>query len=163
MNLVQRVEHRILIVRGENVMLDSDLAVLYGVSAKSIKQAVRRNLDRFPADFMFELTWEEARAASRSQSVTLKRGENIKFRPYAFTEHGVAMLSSVLRSKRAIRVNIEIVRTFVRQRRMMETHADLVRRINSLERKYDARFKAVFDAIRGLMEPARARIGFHSP
>lgn len=161
MNLVQRIEHRILMVRGEKVMMDSDLAMLYGVSVKALKQAVRRNRERFPADFMFELTWEETQAASRSQIVTMKRGENLKYRSYAFTEQGVAMLSSVLRSERAIRVNVEVMRTFVKQRRMMEGHADLVRKIRAMEKKYDARFKAVFDAIGELMEPSRSRIGFH--
>jgi hypothetical protein len=163
MNLIQEVENRILVVRGEKVIMDTDLAMLYGVSAKALKQAVRRNRERFPADFMFELTWEESRAALRSQIVTIKRGEHLKYRSYAFTEQGVAMLSSVLRSERAIRVNIEIVRTFVRQRKMIETHADLARKINSLERKYDAQFKGVFDAIRELMESSKGRIGFHRP
>ena len=160
MNLIERVEHRILLFRGEKVMMDSDLAGLYGVSVKSLKQAVRRNPERFPADFMFELTWLETRAALRSQSVTLKRGRHQKFRPYVFTEQGVAMLSSVLRSERAIRVNIEIMRIFVKHRKMVESHAGLVRKINALERKYDEQFRAVFDAIRELMQPVKPRIGF---
>jgi len=162
-NLIQKVEHRILTVRGENVMADADLAMLYGVSAKGLKQAVRRNRERFPADFMFELTWDETKAALRSHTVTLKRGGHLKYRPYVFTEQGVAMLSSVLRSERAIRANIEIMRIFVRQRRMMETHAELVRKIRAMEKKYDERFRVVFDAIRDLMEPLKAPIGFHRP
>jgi len=163
MNLIQKVENRILMIRGEKVMMDADLARLYGVSAKSLKQAVRRNQERFPADFMFELTWEETRTALRSQIVTLKRGQHHKYRPYAFTEHGVAMLSSVLRSERAIRVNIEIIRIFVKQRRMVESHAGLVRKINALQRKYDEQFRVVFDAIRELMQPLKPRIGFQRP
>ena len=163
MNLLHRIETRILMVRGERVMMDVDLAALYRVGTKALKQAVRRNRERFPADFMFELTWEEAGTGPRSQSVTLNRGGNLKFRPYAFTEQGVAMLSSVLRSERAIRVNIEIMRTFVKQRRMMESHMGLARKINALERRYDEQFRVVFDAIRGLMQPPKPPIGFHRP
>ena len=163
--LVERVERRILLIRGHKVMLDSDLAELYGVETKALNQAVRRNLDRFPERFMFQLTWEEMRELSRSQFVTLNRGKNIKYLPQAFTEQGVAMLSSVLRSKRAIQVNIAIMETFVRLREMLATHHDLAKKLEALERKYDHQFKVVFDAIRELMTPPgrpRRRIGFHA-
>jgi hypothetical protein len=170
---VDRIDEAIHLIRGEKVMLDRDLAVLYGVSAKQLNQAVKRHMDRFPKDFMFQLTIEEAKAwwlevltrRVRSQIVTLKRGQHLKYRPYAFTEQGVAMLSSVLRSKRAVSVNVEIMRTFVRLRQMLATNAELARKLNELERKYDAQFRVVFDAIRQLMTPApvpRKKIGFRS-
>jgi len=163
---IEHVEQRILLLRGQKVMLDRDLADLYEVDAKVLNQAVKRNLDRFPEDFMFQLTAEES-ARLRSQIVTLKsgRGQHRKYLPYAFTEQGVAMLSSVLRSKRAVMVNIEIMRAFVRLRQMLGAHADLARKLAALERKYDSQFKAVFDAIRELMTtpPAKKRpIGFGS-
>ena len=161
---IERVESRIIEVRGHKVMLDADLADLYGVVTKTLNQAVRRNRERFPADFMFQLTVGE-HSALRSQTVTLKRGrgQHRKYLPYAFTEQGVAMLSSVLRSPRAIRVNIEIMRAFVRLRRMLLSHEELARRFDALEKKYDAQFKAVFDAIRELMAPPASRrrpVGF---
>src|SRR5687768_9399233 len=160
---LERITHAIVLIRGQKVILDKDLAVLYEVETKVLNQAVRRNRERFPADFMFQLSWEEA-AHPRSQNVTLESGKNIKYLPYAFTEQGVAMLSSVLRSDRAVRVNIEIMRAFVQLRQMLSTHADLARKLESLERKYDAQFKVVFDAIRELMTPdapaTRRRIGF---
>ena len=157
---MERIEHRILCLRGERVMLDGDLAKLYGVPTKVLKQAVKRNLGRCPSDFMVELNREEMEALSRSQFVTLKQGRNIKYAPFAFTEQGVAMLSSVLRSERAIRVNIEVMRAFVKLRRLLTEHAALVRKIDAMEKKYDRRFKIVFDAIRRLMEPPGRRIGF---
>ena len=158
-------------------MLSSDLAELYQVEPRALIQAVKRNIDRFPDDFMFQLTRDELSllksqsvisndpwaTASRSQIVILKRGLNIKYIPYAFTEQGVAMLSSVLRSKRAVLVNIEIMRAFVRLRQMLGTNVNLERRLNELERKYDSRFKVVFEAIRQLMAPPAAsqtKIGF---
>ena len=173
----ERIEQGILLIRGEKVLLDQDLASLYGVEPRVLNQAVKRNRDRFPPDFMFQLTWKEAEAL-RSQTVILKnmdttpaeegnsrRGKHRKYRPYAFTEQGVAMLSSVLNSKRAIGVNIEIMRAFVRLRQMLASHAQLRRKLQPLERKYDAQFKVVFDAIRELMEPGqkakKGRIGFH--
>jgi hypothetical protein len=161
-------------------MLDSDLASMYGVETKRLLQAVKRNVQRFPDDFMFQLTWEEAdilrsqfptssphdAARLRSQIVTLKRGEHFKYRPYAFTEQGVAMLSSVLRSPRAVAVNVEIMRALVRLRQMLLSHADSARKGEALERKYDGQFKVVFDALRQLMQPPPAKtkrsIGFHS-
>ena len=163
-------ESHILVLRGQRVMLDADLARLYGVEVKVLNQAVKRNIERFPADFMFQLSWDEVER-SRSQFVTLnvhtgsqvRRGRNVKFLPYGFTEQGVAMLSSVLRSKRAVQVNVEIMRTFVRLRAMMGNNRDLARRLNSLEAKYDRQFKVVFDAIRELMTPVstpRRKIGF---
>jgi hypothetical protein len=123
--------------RGENVLLDGDLALLYGVRTKALNQAVRRNMERFPPDFMFQLTVQEAEAlsASRSQTVTLKRGQNLKYLPYAFTEQGVAMLSSVLRSPRAVEVNIAIMRTFVQLRRLMDSNRHLARKIEAPKRR----------------------------
>jgi hypothetical protein len=156
--LVKRVRH-------QNAMLDTDLAVLYGVAVKVLNQAVARNKSRFPPDFMFRLTEKEAEAL-RSQIVTAKIGRGgRRTTPYAFTEQCVAMLSSVLRTPRAVRVNIEIMRVFVHLRRMMIAHADLVRRLDAIERKYDGEFQAVFQAIRELTKPRSLnprRIGFLS-
>jgi len=170
---IERIERSILLIRGHKVMLDRDLAYLYGVTTKVLNQAVKRHADRFPEDFMFQLTMEEARIwweqvrafRLRSQIVTLKRGQHIKYRPYAFTEHGILMLSSVLNSERAVQVNIEIMRTFVHLRKLLASHAGLARKLDALEKKYDAQFKIVFDAIRQLMappepEPPKKRIGF---
>jgi len=159
-----RIEQTILLIRRQRVMLDTDLAKLYGVPAKVLNQAVRRNASRFPADFMFQLTGEEA-AALRSQFVTLKtgRGQHRKYRPYVFTEQGVAMLSSVLHSERAIQVNIAIMRAFVQLREMIGSNKGLARRLNELEKKYDSQFRVVFEAIRELMaepESKVKRIGF---
>jgi hypothetical protein len=172
----ERIEHYILLIRGHKVMLDSDLAKLYAVPVKVFNQAVKRNRSRFPDDFMFQLTWAEARelpaldVGPRSQIVTLKRGGNIKYRPYVFTEQGVAMLSSVLHSTRAVQVNIEIMRTFVRLRHLLASHAEVARKLEALERKlveHDKQFAVVFEAIRQLMEPEepedppKERIGYH--
>ncbi len=164
-SLVQggRISNRILVLRGQNVLLSTDLARLYGVETRALVQAVKRNIERFPSDFMFQLDPEEFRNL-KSQIVTSSWGGIRRAAPYAFTEQGVAMLSSVLRSKRAIRVNIEIMRAFVQLRRMVVGHADLALRLDALESKYDAKFKEVFVAIRQLMEPPphppRPRIGF---
>ena len=147
-------------------MLDRDLSKLYRVPAKALIQAVKRNLDRFPDDFMFQLDWREAQT-SRSQFVTLKQGQNVKYRPYAFTEQGIAMLSSILRSKTAVHVNIQIMRTFTRLRQLLETHKDLRKKIEEMEKKYDHQFKVVFDAIRSMLNPPvpvqkpKGPIGFH--
>ena len=162
--LVERIERAILLVRKQKVMLDADLATLYGVETRVLVQAVRRNLERFPEDFMFQLNKEEADFLT-SQIVILKRGrgQHRKYLPYVFTEQGVAMLSSVLRSPRAIQVNIEIMRAFIRLRQMLASHAELAQKLDAMERKYDAQFKEVFDAIRQLMappEPKRHSIGF---
>lgn len=170
-----KVESLIYLIRGHKVMLSHDLAALYGVETRVLVQAVRRNADRFPEDFMFHLTWEETgrvkpsssdektKTILRSQSVILRWGEHHKYRPYAFTEQGVAMLSSVLRSKQAVHVNIEIMRAFVRLRGLLASHADLAKRLSELESKYDEQFRVVFDAIRDLMrvdDAPRPQIGF---
>src|SRR2546423_10080321 len=140
-NLVrsEQIERAILLIRGQKVMLDYDLAKLYGVETKILNQAVKRNIKRFPGDFMFQLDIQEVRD-SRSQIVTLKRGQNIKYLPYAFTEHGILMLSSVLNSERAVQVNIEIMRAFVRLRQILASHKDLAKKLEELEKKYDAQF-----------------------
>jgi hypothetical protein len=162
---VERIVHSILLIRGQKVLLDSDLAKMYGVSPKRLNEQVRRNRERFPADFMFRLTAEEAEAL-RSQIATLKagRGQHRKYAPYVFTEQGVAMLSSVLKSPRAVQVNIAIMRAFVQLREMLASHKELARKLDAMERKYDAQFKVVFDAIRELMtpppSPPRRKIGF---
>ena len=151
-------------VRGQKIMFDTDLARLYCVETKALNRAVQRNLDRFPADFMFQLTSEEQEIL-RCQIGTLRssHGKHRKYLPYAFTEQGVAMLSSVLRSKRAVLVNVEIVRAFVRLREMLSSNGDLARKLAALEGKYDRQFRVVFDAIRQLMSPtttAARPIGF---
>lgn len=157
-----RVDSRIFLIRGQKVLLDRHLAELYGVETRMLNQAVRRNSERFPADFMFSLTRGEIMRISQIvTSSDLKFANNVN----VYTEQGVAMLSSVLRSSQAVQVNIEIMRAFVRLRQMIASHADLARRLLSLEKKYDAQFKAVFDAIRELMEPPAGRtreIGFHT-
>jgi ORF6N domain len=159
------VEQKILLIRGHKVLLDADLAKLYGVETRALLQAVKRNRSRFPEDFMFQLNRRELENW-RSQFVmsnpTAKMG--LRRPPYAFTEQGVAMLSSVLKSKRAIAVNIQIMRAFVKLREMLSTHKDLARKLDELEAKYDDQFAIVFDAIRKLMEPPppgpKRRIGF---
>ena len=160
---VEIIENKIYLIRNKKVMLDSDLAELYDVETKVLNQAVKRNIARFPEDFMFQLNKEEASGLSRSQIVTLKRGQNIKYLPHAFTENGVAMLSSVLNSERAIQVNIQIMRTFTKIREMLLSHKDLKHKIEEMEKKYDAQFKIVFNAIKELMsqpeKPIR-KIGF---
>lgn len=157
------LEGRIHIVRGERIMLSPDLASLYGVPPRALVQAVKRNRSRFPADFMFQLSEAEF-GRLKSQIVTSSWGGMRRARPYAFTEQGVAMLSSVLRSSRAVRVNVEIMRAFVRLRRVASSHIDLERKLAELERRYDGQFRVVFDAIRELMATPpiiRRRIGFH--
>jgi hypothetical protein len=146
------VESRIHELRGQRVMLSSDLAELYGAPPKALVQAVKRNAERFPPDFMFQLTAAELRIL-KSQIVTSSWGGVRRARPYAFTEHGVAMLSSVLRSPRAVSVNVEIVRAFVRLRRTAASFAELARRLDALEQRYDGRFRVVFQALRELMQP----------
>ena len=181
--LALQVERRIDMIRAEKVMLDYDLAALYGVPTKSLNLAVKRNAARFPNDFMFQLTRAETEGLRlqigtsnesaalgvpglRFQNETSKtRRGGRRYLPYAFTEQGVAMLSSVLRSKRAVHVNIAIMRTFVRLREMLLSNADLARKLAALEKKYDAQFKVIFDAIRELMTPPekpKRQIGFHS-
>jgi hypothetical protein len=161
----ERIDNLILFIRGEKVILDEDLAFLYAVPTKVLIQGVKRNKERFPPDFMFQLDKEEF-ASLRSQFVTSKqkggRGGR-RYPPYAFTEEGVAMLSSVLNSPRAIKVNVEIMRAFVGLRRILASHADLARKLEQLEKKYDSQFRVVFDAIRQLMaapEKQPKKIGF---
>jgi hypothetical protein len=159
-----RVEGAISTIRGHRVLLDGDLAPMYGVSVRALNQAVKRNGPRFPEDFMFELTIEETKNL-RSQTVISSSWGGPRYLPRAFTEQGVAMLSSVLRSPRAALVNVEIMRAFVRLRQMLQQNAELVRKLNALERKYDTQFRVVFDAIRELMTPPikpRRRIGFRA-
>ena len=147
------------------VMLDSDLAELYRVSTYNLNKAVKRNRDRFPEDFCFQLSREEHRILRFQFGISRQGHGGRRFPPYAFTEQGVAMLSSVLRSKRAVMVNIAIMRAFVKLRELLATHRDLAEKLEALESKYDTQFKAVFDAIRELMappKPVRRRIGFHS-
>ena len=158
----ERIQNAILLIRGDKVMLDADLAALYGVETKVLVQAVKRNKHRFPPDFMFQLTRTEFEIL-RSQTVTSSQWGGRRYPPYAFTEQGVAMLSSVLNSRRAIRVNIEIMRAFVRLRQILASHADLARRLDDLERKYDGQFRVVFQVIRELMAPPdreRKQIGY---
>jgi len=163
--LTGAIEHRIYSLRGQRVMLSFDLAALYRVQPKALVQAVKRNIDRFPQDFMFQLSDSEFRNL-KSQFVTSSWGGLRRAAPYASTEQGVAMLSSVLRSKRAVQVNINIMRAFVRLREMMAGHQNLAKKLAELERKYDAQFKVVFDAIRNLMEPPattkQKQIGFRT-
>jgi phage regulator Rha-like protein len=160
---IELIERKIYFIRGQKVMLDSDLAELYGVPTKALLQAVKRNIKRFPADFMFPLKNQEV-INLRSQFVTSSLGHGgRRYLPYAFTEQGVAMLSSVLNSERAIEVNILIVRAFVKLRELIASNKALAKRLDELEKKYDVQFKVVFDAIRQLMtppEPKKRKIGF---
>lgn len=158
---VERIERVILVLRGHKVILDKDLAALYGVTTGNLNKAVARNIDRFPDDFMFQLSPDEMENLIFHSGTSSWGGTRKP--PRAFTEQGVAMLSSVLRSQRAVQVNIEIMRAFVRLRQMLQQNTDLARKLALLERKYDAQFRAVFDAIRELMKPPekpRRRIGF---
>jgi len=161
----ERINHRILLIRGQRVMLDADLAELYGVETKTLNRAVKRHEDRFPGDFMFQLSSEEVEIL-RCQFGTSRSWGGRRYQPRVFTEQGVAMLSSVLNSPRAIQVNIAIMRAFVRLRQMLASHKELARKLDALERKYDKQFLVVFEAIRQLMAPLpaqtrkRKRIGF---
>ena len=161
----EKIEKAIYLIRGEKVMLDRDLALLYGVETKVLNRAVKRNLQRFPPDFMFQLTTKEAESL-RCQIGTSNEGRGgRRYLPYVFTEQGVAMLSSVINSERAVLVNIEIMRAFVKLRQMLASNTELSRRLDELESKYDKQFRVVFDAIRRLMStPVRKRkeIGFRS-
>ena len=160
---VEVIEGKIYLIRGQKVMLDADLALLYGVETKNLLRSVKRNMERFPADFMFQLTMEEFKNL-RLHFGTSSQWGGRRYFPYAFTEQGVAMLSSVLNSYRAIQVNIAIMRSFVKIREMLSTHKDLARKLNEIEKKYDAQFRVVFDAIRKLMVPPpetkKKKIGF---
>jgi len=159
---IELIEKKILVIRGEKVMLDADLAELYGVETKMLMRAIKRNIDRFPADFMIQLDKEEFENL-RFHFGTSSQWGGRRYLPYVFTEQGVAMLSSVLNSERAVKVNIEIMRAFVKLREMIASHKGLAKRLAELEKKYDAQFKIVFDAIRQLMatpEPREKKIGF---
>jgi hypothetical protein len=161
----ERIEQRVLRLRGQTVILDKDLAALYGVSVRELNQAVKRNPERFPADFMFRLTARETRNLRSQIVISSLRHGGRRYTAYAFTELGVAMLSSVLRSARAVRVNIEIMRTFVVLRRVLESHGDLAAKIDELQEEYDHKFVIVFQEIRKLMTPprsTRSRIGFRA-
>jgi len=169
---LSHVVRRIFIVRGQRVMMDRDLAELYGVTVKRLNEQVKRNIGRFPEDFILRMTQGEMISvdASRSQIATLKRGMNRKYPPVAFTEHGAVMLASVLNSPIAVHASIQVVRAFIHLRQFLASHRDLARKVEELEMRYDGQFKAVFDAIRELMEkppeepvveaPER-RMGFH--
>lgn len=173
---METIERKIYLIRGQKVMLDSDLAELYGVETKVLNQSVRRNIMRFPLDFRFQLTAEESEILRcqtgilelhdylRSQIVTSKTGRGgRRYQPYVFTEQGVAMLSSVLNSDRAVQVNITIMRAFVKLREMIASHKELTKRLDEMENNYDSQFKVVFDALRALVarpEPKEKKIGF---
>lgn len=168
------IESKIYLIRGQKVMLDFDLADMYSVETKRLKEPVRRNIERFPEDFMFELTKDEVEKLlkevipSRSQIATLKRGQNIKYLPFAFTEHGVLMLSSVLRSEEAVQVNIQIMRVYSKMKELLITHKDILMKLEQLERKtdkHDDQIKVIFSYIKKLIEqpkeePKTERIGF---
>src|SRR3989338_2072311 len=158
----ERIEKHIYVIRGHKVILDVELALLYEVKTGALNRALRRNQERFPKDFTFQLTKEEFESLKIYQE-TLKNQGGRRYLPYVFTEQGVAMLSSVLKSKRAVQVNIEIMRTFVRLREYAITHVDLAKKIALMEKNYDAKFKVVFDALRQLMTPpttTKRKIGF---
>jgi phage regulator Rha-like protein len=168
------IKSKIYLIRGQKVMLDSDLAEMYGVETKRLKEQVRRNIERFPEDFMFEITKEETElilklqipAPSRSQFATLNRGQNVKYLPFVFTEHGVLMLSSVLRSEQAIQVNIQIMRVYTKLKELLVTHKDILVKLEQLERKtdkHDEQIQLIFDYIKKLVEQPTERterIGF---
>ena len=162
---IEKIEKAIYLIRGEKVMLDRDLALLYGVETKILNKAVKRNFQRFPPDFMFQLTEDEAETLRFQIGTSNKRRGGRRYLPYVFTEQGVAMLSGLLNSERAVVVNIEIMRAFVKLRQLLASNTDLARRLDELESKYDKQFKIVFVAIRQLMaKPARdhKEIGFRS-
>jgi hypothetical protein len=163
---IEQIAAFIYETRGEKVIVVADLAKIYGVPTKRLNEAVRRNIERFPADFMFQLTKDEAVAWQRlrSQFATLKQGQHLKYMPYAFTEHGAVMAATVLNSPQAVQTSLFVVRAFVGMRNMLAAHRDLSRKLEELEKKYDAQFRVVFEAIRQLMtppEPPRKEIGFH--
>lgn len=168
---VMMIEKKILLIRGERVMLDADLSELYGVTTKRLNEQVKRNADRFPADFAFQLTSEEwgslkalNNESNRSQFATgSQKHRDPRFLPWVFTEHGAIMAATVLNSKQAVAMSVYVVRTFIRLRQMLATHKDLARKLADMEKKYDSQFKVVFDAIRQLMtpdEPKKKPIGF---
>jgi len=158
---IERIEQKIYVIRGERVMLDSDLAEIYGVTTKRLNEQVKRNIKRFPEDFMFQLTAEELEDM-RSQIATASK-RNVRFPPYVFTEHGAIMAANVLSSERAVEASVQVVRAFVKLRGLLASNAELAKKFEALEKKYDAQFRVVFDAIRKLMMPPDApkrKIGF---
>ena len=165
---VELIERRIFLIRGDKVMLDADLAEIYGVTTKRLNEQVKRNQGRFPNDFMFRLSGAELKELNRSQFATgPPKHRDPRFPPYAFTEHGAVMLASVLNSPIAVQASIQVVRAFVRLRSILAAHKELARKLDAMEKKYDAQFKGVFEAIRELMEPEpvppQRRIGFTAP
>lgn len=163
--ITRSIEEKIHLVRGHRVMLDYDLALLYQVKTHHLNEAVKRNLKRFPADFMFQLTAAESQSLISQIAISNKVRGGRRYSPHAFTEQGIAMLSSVLKSARAIDVNIQIMRAFVKLRELMQTHKDLWEKIQKMESQYDQQFKIVFDAIRQLLsheEKPKRRMGFHT-
>jgi phage regulator Rha-like protein len=160
---IEKITGKIYLIRGQKVMLDRDLAELYQVETKQLKRAVRRNIDRFPADFMFELTKAELENWRCQFGTSKSETKGLRYKPLAFTEQGVAMLSSILRSKRAVQVNIQIMRAFNQLRKMLVTHKDLKRKIEVMEKKYDEQFRIVFEAITQLIaedEKPKKKIGY---
>ena len=161
---IEIIKEKVFLIRGKKVMLDRDLAELYGVEIKRLNEAVKRNLERFPPDFMFQLNKEESEICSRSQIATLNvRGKNIKYSPYVFTEQGIAMLSSVLKSRQAIQVNIQIMRAFTALRRMTEMYGDVRQKIEKMEKEYGAKFIQIFKILNALTEDKikpKKKIGF---
>jgi phage regulator Rha-like protein len=156
------ISSMIYFVRGHRIMVDADLAMIYNVETKRLKESVRRNIERFPEDFMFELTQKEYQFL-RSQNSTLKRGEHSKYLPFAFTEHGAIMLASILRSPVAVKASIQVVRAFVKLRDVLSSNKELASKLEDLEKKYDKQFSIVFDAIRQLMSPEKSErepVGF---
>lgn len=159
----EEISQKIYLIRGCKVMLDRDLAVLYGVATRSLNQAVKRNNKRFPLDFMFRLTQEENDSLRSQFVISNERRGGRRYLPYAFTEQGVAMLSSVINSERAVQVNIQIIRTFIKLRQLLATHKDLLKKIEELEKRYDKQFRIVFDIIRELTPQPKGnnkQIGF---
>jgi phage regulator Rha-like protein len=161
---IERIERAIIVVRGEKVMLDSELAEIYGVDTGALNRAVKRNASRFPLDFMFQLTAEEAESLRCQIGISNEGRGGRRYLPYAFTEHGALMLANVLNSERAAQTSVMVVRAFVKLRQMLASNAELSRKLADMEKKYDAQFKVVFDAIRQLMSPPakpKREIGFH--
>lgn len=167
---VEMIERKILLIRGEKVMLDADIAELYGVATKRLNEQIRRNSDKFPEDFAFQLAAEEWQSIksrgdlNRSQFATgSQKHRDPRFLPWVFTEHGAIMAATVLNSKQAVAMSVYVVRAFVKLREMIASHKDLAKRLDELEKKYDSQFKVVFDAIRQLMAPPetkKKKIGF---
>src|SRR3989344_7963306 len=155
---VRMIERRILFLRGEKVLVDSDLSELYGVTTKRLNEAVARNIDIFPRDFMFQLNREETENLRSQIATSSSKHGGRRYLPYVFTEYGALMAANILRSERAIQVSIEIVRTFVKLRELLATHADLAHKLNEMEKKNDKQFAVVFDAICALMNPSKQKI-----